>query len=88
MYEVILHQHLEESGSTETGNHCIQRMHVLLEVSHWHSFDKTLHEDRVSGLLLKGYGKVNVFVVDEMLVEGDKVVLLNIEVYLIDQCLL
>lgn len=59
-------------------------MHILLEVSHWHSLDKTLNKDGVSGLLLKGYGEIDVFVVDEVLVEGDQVILLNVEVYLID----
>lgn len=88
MDEVVLHQHLEESSGAETSNHRIQRMHVLLEISHWHSLHKTLHQDGVSGLLLKGYWEIHVLIGDKMLVEGDKVVFLNIEVYLIDQRLL
>lgn len=43
MDEVIFHEHLEESSSSQTGNHCVQRMSVLLEVSNWHSLNKCLN---------------------------------------------
>lgn len=88
MDKVVLHQHLKESSCAETSYHRIERMYVLLEVSHWHSFHKTFHKNRVSGLLLEGYREIHVFIIDEMFVERDKVVFLNIEVYLINQCLL
>lgn len=84
MDEVILHQHLKESRSAETSNDRIEGMRIFLEICHWHSLHETLHKYRVSGLLLKGDREVHIFIVDEMLVEGNQVVLLNVEVYLID----
>lgn len=88
MNEVVLHQHLEKGSCAEPSNHRIERMHILLEISHRHSFHKTFHKNRVSSLLLKSHREIHIFIVDEMLVEGNKVILLYIEVYLIDQCLL
>ena len=63
-------------------------MLVVLEVSHRHSLHEALDEDRVAGLLLERIGEVDLLIADEVPVENGQILLLDVEVNLVNQCLL
>ncbi len=63
-------------------------MPVLLKVSHWHALDEAFDEDGVSSFLLECIGEVDLIVAYEVFVEDSQVFLLDVEVDLVDQCLL
>ncbi len=88
MNKVIFHQHLEKSSSTQTSNHCVEWMSILLEVSHRHSLHKGLNEYRISGHFFESLRKVDLLVANEVLIKDVEVILFNVEVDLIDQSLL
>ena len=86
--EVVLHEHLEESAGSKSGNHRIELMSIALEIGDRHSFDKTFNEDGITGLLFESLGEVDLLVFHEMFVEGGKIVFLNVEIYLVNESLL
>ena len=86
--KVILHEHLEESGSAQPSDHCVQWMSILLEVGHGHSLNEGLDEDRIPGHLLESLRETDLLVADKVLVENVQVVLLDVEVDLVDESLL
>lgn len=88
MDKIVLHQHLEEGCGTQTRNHCVQRVPVVLEVSHRHSLHEGLDKYGVPGLVLESLWEFYALVALKMSVKDLEVVLLDVEIYLVDESLL
>jgi hypothetical protein len=86
--EVIFHEHLKESAGSKSGDDGIEWMPIALEVCYRHSFNKAFNENGISGFFLESLGEVDIMIVDEMSVEGGKIVFLYVEIYLVDEGLL
>ncbi len=86
--EIVLHQHLEKGTSSQTSNHRVQRMTVALKMSHRHALHETLDQNSITSVFLKSTRETDPLITVEMIVESLKIVLLNVEVYLVHQCLL
>lgn len=83
MDEVVFEQHLEEGHGTNTSNCLVESMWILLEIRNWFALDESLDKDGLACDLFEDFGKMDIVVPVEKLVELIKVILLYSEVELV-----